>query len=443
MEAYASIFLSVSPRKLNDVALVLKCSTGREVILTNSDLLQSKNKGRIEIRGVRLRINPSFRNSDSLTPDRLNIPSLLALVLPTSILLGAVASYFITSATGWDAVFPSLPTTPLVWKFALWGTLVTVVAHEQSFYWYGSYNCNGCPDVGLEIELEKDTLIKVERKNKSHVEEETVSSEVVTPSVSGESVDTKSITPSPPIHIASHVSKDTPPFRFIRATKGDIAAAKIRWNETLKWREELGMDTILNEPHPKLSLIKENYPHYFHLRGRKNECCYYENPPKMNLKALKTAGVSFDELLRHYALCCEYMWSNIEPGEVGKSIYVIDLEGIGLRDFAGEVVDFVKKATSFTAAHYPERSGSIFVINVPSWFSVIWNVVRPMVDDVTKKKIHILRVGKEAITKALVERIPIENIPPEYGGNSVSLGLAPEEMEFVNHFVTVGKQQVN
>ena len=88
-----------------------------------------------------------------------------------------------------------------------------------------------------------------------------------------------------------------------------------------------------------------------------------------------------DELLKHYALCCEYMWTKIDNSEEGKSIYVIDLEGIGFHDFAGEVVDFVKKASSFTAAHYPERSGSIFVINVPSWFSVIWNVVKPMVDE--------------------------------------------------------------
>jgi len=141
-----------------------------------------------------------------------------------------------------------------------------------------------------------------------------------------------------------------------------------------------------------------------------------------------------EPLLRHYALCCEYMWSEIESSEDGKSIYVIDLDGIGFRDFAGEVVDFVKKASSFTAAHYPERSGSIFVINVPSWFSVIWNVVKPMVDDVTKQKITIMKYGQEAITKALMEKIDIENIPPEYGGKSMPLGQSPQEIQFKQHF---------
>ena len=99
----------------------------------------------------------------------------------------------------------------------------------------------------------------------------------------------------------------------------------------------------------------------------------------MNVPELKKNGIGMEPLLKHYAICCDYMWTKIEDSEEGKSIYVIDLDGIGFRDFAGEVVDFVKKASTFTGDHYPERSGSIFVVNVPSWFSVIWNVVKPMV----------------------------------------------------------------
>lgn len=238
----------------------------------------------------------------------------------------------------------------------------------------------------------------------------------------------------------SITNENTIPFRFIRAEKGDINAAKTRWAETCEWRKELGMDEILSKPHPKMELIKANYPHYFHLRGKKNECCYYERPAQINLSELRKQGVVLEELLRHYALCCEYMWSEIEPTEDGKSIYVIDLDGIGLRDFVGDVVDFVKKASSFTAAHYPERSGSIYIINVPSWFSVIWNAVKHMVDDVTKKKITIMRYGQEAITKALMERINIENIPPEYGGESMPLGQSPEEVQFKKHFEKMNVQ---
>ena len=59
---------------------------------------------------------------------------------------------------------------------------------------------------------------------------------------------------------------------------------------------------------------------------------------------------------------------------------------------------------------------------------MIWSVIKPMVDEVTLEKIHILK-GKEEILEALLEQIPVENIPREYGGESCyKLGEAPEEV---------------
>lgn len=58
--------------------------------------------------------------------------------------------------------------------------------------------------------------------------------------------------------------------------------------------------------------------------------------------------------------------------------------------------------------------------------TVIWNVVKPLVDEDTLKKVYILR-GKKEIFNALSENIEVENIPPEYGGTSMPLGEAPEE----------------
>ena len=230
--------------------------------------------------------------------------------------------------------------------------------------------------------------------------------------------------------ISAPPAEEIPPHRFIAAEKGNIESARKRYVATLKWRSEMGMDHIITDPHPNFTLIKKNYPHYYHLRGRKHEPCYYEKPPEINLKSLRAAGVTMDDLLRHFALTCDFMWTVIEPSESGKSIYVIDLRGMGMRDFAGEVVDFVKKTSTFTAAHYPERSGSIFVINVPSWFSIIWKTVSPWIDPVTVNKITILGYGDAAITKALEAKIPPENIPPEYGGQSMPLGQSPEEAMF-------------
>lgn len=209
-----------------------------------------------------------------------------------------------------------------------------------------------------------------------------------------------------PIMEHPHAAYDPPPpptetpLRFIRAGKNDPEVGRQRYEATLAWREEQGMNTILKEPHEHFELIKEHYPHYYHLKGLKGEYCYYECPPKTNLKALKAAGLQIDDLLRHYAFVTEFGWQYIDRNDFGRSIYIIDLQGIRISDFVGECVDFVKKTASFTGEHYPERAGLIYVINVPSWFKIIWNVVKPLVDEDTLKKVFILR-GKKEIFNAL------------------------------------------
>ena len=557
MSSTTSLYVNVYPNKPGDIALILKHdpnvsndnkSVNKEAIITTNDLLQARKRGKVQINNspLLLQVFQSYRNEPTTCPEneKLTYLSLLSLLLPSMTLLSAILSYFVCDAYGWDAVFPSASTTHLVFKGAVWGTLIGFVAYEQAHFWYGSANLNQIRrnvnnqhhSIGLEIiiyhslSFSANDMVEINAKKSKAVSiasEERVSKQsagtakaattattatttmtsnavsskspptnVTKPEPSSSSTPSKTVEIIPPkeksddalsvevtvnedppeftatatslttptaTNISSKTStpstpstpktspelrkkarsitkEDTLPFRFIRAEKGDINAAKTRWAETLEWRKELGMDEILFQPHPKMDLIKENYPHYFHLRGKKNECCYYEKPAQINLAELRKQGVVLEELLRHYALCCEYMWSEIEPTEDGKSIYIIDLDGIGLRDFVGEVVDFVKRASSFTAAHYPERSGSIYIINVPSWFSVIWNAVKHMVDDVTKKKITIMRYGKEAITKALMERIDIENIPPEYGGESMPLGQSPEEIQFKKHFEELNVQ---
>ena len=69
-------------------------------------------------------------------------------------------------------------------------------------------------------------------------------------------------------------------------------------------------------------------------------------------------------------------------------------------------------------------------------------VLKPIIDEDTVHKIKILR-GKDEIRKAMQERIPLENIPPEYGGQSMPLGESPEEKtlaEWIAHNNTLADE---
>jgi hypothetical protein len=70
------------------------------------------------------------------------------------------------------------------------------------------------------------------------------------------------------------------------------------------------------------------------------------------------------------------------PGELDKCITVIDIEQVKMSDVAGESLDFVRKSVAIANQHYPERAHVIFLVNVPSWFSFVWRLVKPLVHEV-------------------------------------------------------------
>jgi len=93
---------------------------------------------------------------------------------------------------------------------------------------------------------------------------------------------------------------DELPLRFLRAGKNDPVEGLRRYEATLKMRKENNLDNILREPSPHFDIIKKNYPHFCHLKGKNGEPCFYEQPPKTNLKALRAAGVTVEKLMHHY-----------------------------------------------------------------------------------------------------------------------------------------------
>ncbi|EGZ26143.1 hypothetical protein PHYSODRAFT_479932 [Phytophthora sojae] len=219
--------------------------------------------------------------------------------------------------------------------------------------------------------------------------------------------------------------------RFIAGEKGDVEKGRARYEATLQWRKENDIDNILVTPHPNFEIIKKYYPQYFHGKTRDGHPVYYERPGKIDLPALKREGLSIDDLLRHYMYMTEYLWRVVEPDDSGRSITVLDVTGIGMYDLGGEVLDFIKRASAFTGAHYPERSAHIFIINIPGWFNMIWRMVKPLIDPVTREKVHMLKGS--AILKELETLIDMENIPSDFGGGGAALGDSEEEHALAAH----------
>lgn len=56
----------------------------------------------------------------------------------------------------------------------------------------------------------------------------------------------------------------------------------------------------------------------------------------------------------------------------------------------------------------------IFILNAPSFFNMVFAVVKPLLNEATKKKIEVLQPA--VASRGLLKVIPAESLPPNYGG---------------------------
>lgn len=223
------------------------------------------------------------------------------------------------------------------------------------------------------------------------------------------------------------------PAMFLAAEKGNQEKAEKRWVATVAWRREFDMKNILRRPHPKFDIIKQHFPHWFHFTSKENYTVYVERSSKINLPALKEAGVTQEDLLYHYRFVTEFMWVYLNkklPPE-GRGMTILDIEGMGMRSVGGEVLDFIKKASKFTGDHYPERCGHIYVLNAPWYFKTIWTMCKTFVDPVTVAKTHICKAAD--VKKELLKQLDAEYLPSLFGGDcKTELGQSPQELMLIN-----------
>lgn len=98
---------------------------------------------------------------------------------------------------------------------------------------------------------------------------------------------------------------------------------------------------------------------------------------------------------------------------VETSCTILDLQGVSLGNFYS-VKNYVSSASAIGQDRYPECMGKFYIINAPYLFSTVWSFIKPWLDEVTVSKIAIL--SSSQYKAALLQQIPKENLPKEFGG---------------------------
>jgi len=204
------------------------------------------------------------------------------------------------------------------------------------------------------------------------------------------------------------------PQRFLNGCDQDVKEARRRWDITRKWREEDGINNILNEPQPHFHTIKTMYPHYICSKSREGVYAWYERPGEIEVEQLGARNIHVNDMLRHWLYCTEFLYKHFASGHLDKCLSVIDMAGLSLSDVKGEALEFVRKTVSYANQHYPERAHTIFLVNVPSWFSWTYKMLKPLIHENTQKKVKIL--SKKEVLGGLSEFFDVSQIPVYYGG---------------------------
>jgi len=221
----------------------------------------------------------------------------------------------------------------------------------------------------------------------------------------------------------SESDPDGIPDRFLRMQKGNRPKAKQSFEETVKWREENGVNHILSRPHTKFDVCRHIFPVYIPGRDVHGNLIIVQRPGLLDVDALKKNNITTNEVILHYIYVVEYCWHILDPGPPDRKMTVIlDLENLSFQTLRNSErrkfgMTFVKTMSD----HYPQRSFKTLVINAPSWFETMYKIVKPLLRDSTKKKITIVKKGPQQ-DATLIEVLGIESVPREILHNPNCIG---------------------
>lgn len=205
--------------------------------------------------------------------------------------------------------------------------------------------------------------------------------------------------------------------RWLRARNFDVKKAEKMLRDALKWRQEIGADTILEDFQPVEVL--EKY-HTGGVLGRDKEGCpiYIDPYGLLDIKGLLRSVKKYD-IIRKFTYVMESICKmcEAESNKQGKHIeqfsVIYDMDQVGLNHMWKPAVDMYLDIINTAESRYPEVLRRVFVINSPKIFPVIWSVVRPLLHENTAKKVVVLSGN---YTEALLKEISADNLPACYGG---------------------------
>lgn len=216
------------------------------------------------------------------------------------------------------------------------------------------------------------------------------------------------------------------PQRYLDMHNGNRDMARKSLADTLQWREENKIDTILSRPHTKFDICKHVFPSSFLGRDPRGHVIFLQRPALMDLELAKRNKLKKEDLLDHYIYINEYLWQIVEGDRpLGTMVSVMDLTGVNMGMLRKrEYINFLKLFVSVMDSHFPQRAHKTLIVNAPKWVNTLYRILTPLLREETKSRIEIYSKNKkqdEALKRYLGPK-EAEKLPASFWSKNKSRG---------------------
>mmetsp|Transcript_2312 Transcript_2312/g.3228 ORF Transcript_2312/g.3228 Transcript_2312/m.3228 type:complete len:267 (+) Transcript_2312:162-962(+) len=200
--------------------------------------------------------------------------------------------------------------------------------------------------------------------------------------------------------------------RYLRAQDWNIDVAETKLNDTIRWREEFGVETLSKDHFDVIQNEASTGKIYARGFDKQGRVIVYMRPAAENTKNHEGNII---HLVYHMERATKIL---LRRGtDVEKLCLIIDCAGYSVLNAAPMKTS--RASLDILQHQYPERLGVCYIMNAPFLFRAFWNVVYPLIDPVTKKKFFFLKnLNSRRTQETLSQNFELDILETSVGGRN-------------------------